>query len=364
MLRYNFFFFTIFLAFCLSACKPKTVEAPIPEYKAMQVAISDRIVAVEFPTQLQSQQVIEIRPRVEGTLEKVYIKEGAYVKNGEPLFLINQEVYQQQVYACRANLYAAQAKLTTAELEIEKVTPLVEKNIVSDYELKSAQMNLKVAQAGVEQAQAALEQANINLGYTKITSPISGLASTINIREGALVQVMMQAPLTTISADGDIFAYFSVSEKLVRLNEHAANLMNAQLRLADGTLYDKTGVIDRASGIVNPTTGTVLLKAVFPNPNRNLATGSSGTVIIPFEIKDAILVPKSAIYPMLDKIMVVAVDEQNITHSKAIVIAGASGNNYVVTQGLITGDIIVLEGVSKLREGKKIRTKLQVASSE
>jgi len=325
----------------------------------MQVALSDRVVAVEFPTQLQSQQVIEIRPRVEGSLEKVFIKEGAYVRKGAPLFQINSDVYQQQVYSCRANLYAAQAKLTNAEFEIEKVTPLVEKNIVSDYELKSALMNLKVAQAGVEQAQAALEQANINLGYTLITSPISGLASAINIREGALVQVMMQTPLTTISADGDIFAYFSVSEKLVRLNEHAANLMNARLRLADGNLYDKTGVIDRASGIVNPTTGTILLKAIFPNPNRDLATGSSGTVIIPFEIKDAILVPKSAIYPMLDKIMVVTVDEQNITHSKAIVIAGTSGDNYVVTQGLSPGDIIVLEGVSKLRDGKKIGVLLE-----
>jgi len=330
----------------------------------MQVALSDGIVAVEFPTQLQSQQVIEIRPRVEGTLEKVYIKEGAYVKKGQLLFQINPDVYQQQLYSCRANLYAAQAKLANAEFEVQKVTPLVDKNIVSDYELKSAQMNLKVAQAGVEQAQAALEQANINLGYTQITSPISGLASAINIREGALVQVMMQTPLTTISADGDIFAYFSVSEKLVRANEHAANLKNAKLRLADGRIYDRTGIVDRASGIVNPTTGTVLLKAIFSNPNRDLATGSSGTVIIPFEIKDAILVPKSAVYPLLDKIMVVSVDEQNITHSKAILIAGTSGDNYVTTQGLTPGDIIVLEGVSKLRDGKMIKTKFLKAGDE
>ena len=358
MNRLNFTLLLLFIAVFFSACKQKVAETPIPEYRAMQIALSDGVVAVEFPTQLQSQQVIEIRPRVEGTLEKVYINEGAHVTKGELLFQINPDVYQQQVLSCQANLYAAQAKLANAEFEVQKVTPLVEKNIVSDYELKSAQMNLKVAQAGVEQAQAALEQANINLGYTKITSPASGVASAINIREGALVQVMMQTPLTTISADGDIFAYFSISEKLLKPNDRTATPQNAQLRLADGTLYDKTGVIDRASGIVNPTTGTVLLKAVFPNPKRDLATGSSGTVIIPFEIKDAILVPKSAIYPLLDKIMVVTVDEQGITHSKAIVIAGTSGDNYVITQGLVAGDIIVLEGVSKLRDGKKVTCNL------
>ena len=359
MTKFHFILFMICLSIFFFACKPKVTENPIPEYKAMKVAVSDGVVEVEFPTQLQSQQVIEIRPRVEGALEKVYFKEGAYIRKGELLFQINPDVYQQQVLSCQANLYAAQAKLANAELEVQKVTPLVEQNIVSDYELKSAQMNLKVAQAGVEQAQAALEQANINLGYTKITSPISGLASAINIREGALVQVMMQTPLTTISADGDIFAYFSIGENIIRANELVANLMNARLRLADGTLYKQSGVIDRASGIVNPTTGTVLLKAVFPNPNRELATGSSGTVIIPFEIKNAILIPKSAIYPLLDKIMVVTVDEQNVTHSKAIVIAGTSGDHYVVTQGVAPNDIIVLEGVSKLRDGKTIKTILQ-----
>ena len=353
----NRFIFTIslFFLFCFFfACKPKVPDTPIPEYKAMKVLLSDGVIEVEYPTQLQSQQVIEIRPRVEGVLEKVYIKEGAYVRKGELLFKINPDVYQQQVYSCRANLYAAQAKLTNAEYEVEKVRPLVEKNIVSDYEMKSAQMNLKVAQAAVEQAQAALEQANINLGYTQITSPISGSASAINIREGALVQVMSQLPMTTISADGDIYAYFSVSEKLISPNKRYESPPKAQLRLANGTIYDKAGVLDFASGIVNRTTGTVLLKAIFSNPNRELTTGASGTLIIPIEVKDAILVPKSATYPLLDKIMVVTVDDQNVTHSQAIVIAGSSGDNYVVTQGLIPGNIIVLEGVSKLRDGKTI----------
>ncbi|MCL2246951.1 MAG: biotin/lipoyl-binding protein [Lentimicrobiaceae bacterium] len=196
MKRFKFIFFLLFLTAFLVSCKSKVIETPLSEYKALRVDASDGVVEVEFPTQLQSQQVIEIHPRVEGTLEKVYFKEGTPVRKGELLFQINPYVYQQQALSCQANLYAAQKKLTNAEFEVQKVTPLVEKDIVSNYEL-------------------------------------------------------------------------------------VANLMNAQLRLADGRLYDKTGIIDRASGIVNPTTGTVLLKAVFPNPNRDLATGSSGTVIIP-----------------------------------------------------------------------------------
>ncbi|MCL2291071.1 MAG: efflux RND transporter periplasmic adaptor subunit [Bacteroidetes bacterium] len=352
-LHYPFFF--IFLVFFIFSCKPKVAEIPIPEYKAMEIALSDGIVEVEYPTQLQSQQVIEIRPRVEGALEKVFIKEGAHVNKGEPLFQINPDVYQQQVLSSRANLYAAQAKLTNAEYEVQKVSPLVEKNIVSDYELKSANMNLKVAQAGVEQAQAALEQANINLGYTTITSPISGLASSINIREGALVQVMSQTPLTTISADGDMFAYFSVSERIVSPNERPEHIPKARLRLATGELYSELGKLDFASGIVNPTTGTVLLKAVFPNPKRELSTGSSGTIIIPFEVIDVVLVPKSATYQLLDKTMVVTLDENHATRSQVIAIAAVSGDNYVVSDGLKPGDVIVLEGVSKLRDGQTVK---------
>lgn len=345
----------LFLALFIFSCKPKVAKAPIPEYKAMKIALSDGVVEVEYPTQLQSQQVIEIRPRVEGTLEKVFIKEGAHVNKGEPLFQINPDVYQQQVLSSKANLLAAQAKLTNAEYEVQKVMPLVEKNIVSEYELKSADMNLKVAQAGVEQAQAALEQANINLGYTTITSPISGLASSINIREGALVQVMSQTPLTTISADGDMFAYFSVSERIITPNDRPAQIPKAELRLATGAIFSELGKIDFASGIVNPTTGTVLLKAVFPNPKRELTTGSSGTIIIPFEVIDAVLVPKSATYQLLDKTMAVTLDENNATRSQAITIAAVSGNHYVISGGLKPGDTIVLEGVSKLRDGQTVK---------
>ena len=321
----------------------------------MEIILSDGIIAVEYPTQLQSQQVIEIRPRVEGTLERVFIKEGAQVKKGDPLFQINPDVFQQQVYSSRANLNAAEAKLANAEYEVQKVKPLVEKNIVSDYELKSALMGLKAAQAGVEQAQAALEQANINLSYTTIKAPISGSTSAINIREGALVQVMSQTPLTTISADGNMFAYFSVSEKLVQPNERPAYIPKAQLRLANDMLYSGLGELDFASGIINPTTGTVLLKAIFPNPKRELTTGSSGTLIIPFEVKEAVFVPKSATYQLLDKTMVVTVNAQNVTQSQAITIAGSSGDSYVILDGLKPGDVIVLEGVSKLRDGKTVK---------
>jgi len=354
MNRLNFTIFLTCLTLFFFACKPKVSVAPIPEYKAMKIILSNGAIQVEYPTQLQSQQVIEIRPRVEGTLERVFINEGARVKKGELLFQINPDVYQQQVYSSQANLNAAEAKLANAEYEVQKVKPLVEKDIVSEYELKSALMNLKAAQAGVEQARAALEQAKINLGYTKIISPISGVASAINIREGALVQVMSQAPLTTISADGNMFAYFSISEKLINPNERPAYIPKAQLRLANGTLFSEVGELDFASGIVNPTTGTVLLKAVFPNPKRELSTGSSGTVIIPFEVPAAIFVPKSATYQLLDKTMVVTVNDQNITQSQPITIAGSSGDSYVISEGLVPGDVIVLEGVSKLRDGKRI----------
>jgi len=349
------------LIFITVACKEETVETVIPSYKVMKIAPSEGEILFEFPTTIQAEQVITVRPRVEGFLDKVFFAEGSFVRKGAPLFQINQDDFRQRVISAQAEVLAAEANVSNAQLEIQRITPLVQRNIISEFQLQTAQIALKAAEARVKQAKATLAGANISLGWTTITAPVSGVVSQINVREGALIRLADQTPMTTISADGDMIAYFSISENMIPEagkkigSNNSYNFEGAQLRLANGQIYSERGKLDLASRIVNQTTGTVLLKAIFPNKDRILATGQSGVVMIPITVPDAILIPKTATYQLLNKTMVVTVDSQNRTHSNEITIGGNFDNYYVVTDGVKAGDIIVLEGVSRLRDGVTVK---------
>lgn len=344
----------------MSGCKEEPKPAAPPTYKVQQIKTATGEMKMDFPTTIESSQVVEVRPRVEGYLDKIYIDEGARVKKGEPMFLINQDDFRQKVLAANAEVMVAESNIFNAELEIEKLTPLVEQNIISEFQLRTAESNLRAAQAKLEQAKANQSHANINMGYTLIKAPATGVVSQINLREGALIHVSDPAPLTTISADGNVFAYFSISEHIITLQRDSSileKLPEAQLRLNSGAIYEEKGKLELASGLVDRQTGSLLLKAVFPNSNNRLRTGLSGSIIIPITIPDAILIPKAATYETLNKTMVVTVDSENKTLSKEIKILGSDGENYIISDGVKAGDVIVIEGVRKLHDGMEITTK-------
>ena len=353
------------LSFVSCKSKTETVQTP-PEYRTKLIDTTTAVVYSEYSAVLQSEAIVEIRPKVSGYLSKIAVNEGQWVNKGTLLFKIDDADYIQKVNSAKAGMQSAKASRDNALLEVRKLTPLVEKGIISPFELDTKKGNLEAAEAALIQAEAAYEDAKINLGYTSITAPTSGVLSRIEVRVGSLVGPSNSAALTTISGDGDVYAYFSFDEKNLaplrrakyNSGEHnPAGKSNIELILADGHTYGHKGKMESASGIIDRTTGSIQLKVVFPNPNNEILSGSSGVVKIPATYGGCITVPQSATYELQDKIMIYVVNADNTVTRKIITIEGTSGKDYVVSGGLKTGDRIVIEGADKLKDGMTITPK-------
>jgi membrane fusion protein (multidrug efflux system) len=341
----------------------------VKEYKTLILQPQSATLYTDYPASIQGQENIEIRPRVEGYIEKIYVDEGAVVKAGQPLFKINAPEYEQQVRTASASIKSAQASVSSAKLAVNKVKPLVDKGIISKYELESAQYNYESAVAELSQANAALVNAKVNLGYTTVTSPVNGVVGSIPFRLGSLVGSNTAEPLTTVSSIGNVYAYFAMNEKVLlnftksasgSLAQKIKQLPAVSLLLSDGTEYSEKGRIETVNGLINTETGTVNIRARFPNPRGIIRSGSSTTVRIPNEIKDGLLIPQSATFELQDKIFAVTVGKDGKTKNVNITIMeNTPGNYYVVTSGLNDGDQIVLEGVATLKDGSQIKVQNQ-----
>ncbi len=341
----------------------------IKEYKTVVLQPESATLNSDFPASIQGQQNIEIRPRVEGYIDKIFVDEGAVVKAGQPLFKISAPEYEQQVRTATASIKSAQADVSSAKLAVNKVRPLVEKGIISKYDLESAQYTYESAVASLAQANAALVNAKVNLGYTTVTSPVNGVVGSIPFRLGSLVSSNTAEPLTTVSSIGNVYAYFAMNEKVLlnftkdaggSLNQKIKSMPEVSLLLSDGSTYDQKGKIETVNGLINTETGTVNFRARFPNPKGIIRSGSSTTVRIPNEVKNAIIIPQSATFELQDKIFAVVVGKDGKTKNANItVLDNSAGNYYVVTSGLNPGDQIVLEGVASLKEGTEIKAKNQ-----
>jgi membrane fusion protein, multidrug efflux system len=342
----------------------------VKEYKTLTLQLKSATLNTDFPASIQGQQNIEIRPRVEGYIDKIFVDEGAVVKTGQPLFKISAPEYEQQVRTAAASIKSAQADLSAAKLAVNKVKPLVEKGIISKYDLESAQYTYESAVAALAQANAALVNAKTNLGYTTVTSPVNGVVGSIPFRLGSLVSSATAEPLTTVSSIGNVFAYFAMNEKALlnftksgsgaSLAEKIKQLPAVSLLLSDGSVYPEKGRIETVNGLINTETGSVNIRARFSNPKGIIRSGSSTTVRIPNEVKDAILLPQSATFELQDKIFAVTVGKDGKTKNVNIsVLENTAGNYYVVTNGLKAGDQIVLEGVASLKDGSEIKPQNQ-----
>ncbi|MBO9586417.1 MAG: efflux RND transporter periplasmic adaptor subunit [Flavobacterium sp.] len=341
----------------------------IKEYKTVVLQPESATLHSDFPASIQGQQNIEIRPRVEGYIDKIFVDEGAVVKAGQPLFKISAPEYEQQVRTATASIKSAQADVSSAKLAVNKVRPLVEKGIISKYDLESAQYTYESAVASLAQANAALVNAKVNLGYTTVTSPVNGVVGSIPFRLGSLVSSNTAEPLTTVSSIGNVYAYFAMNEKVLlnftkdaggSLNQKIKSMPEVSLLLSDGSTYDQKGKIETVNGLINTETGTVNFRARFPNPKGIIRSGSSTTVRIPNDVKNVIIVPQSATFELQDKIFAVVVGKDGKTKNANItVLDNSAGNYYVVTSGLNAGDQIVLEGVASLKEGTEIKAQNQ-----
>ena len=338
----------------------------VKDYAVITISPRRTILTSDYPATIEGQQNVEIRPKIDGYIEKIFVDEGATVRKGQRLFQILAPQYEQDVRTAQANIKIAQANVNSAEMEVNKVRPLVEKNIISRYELESAEFKLQSSQAALAQAQATLVNARTNLGYTIITSPVNGMIGTLPYKIGSLVSSNTALPLTTVSNVGNIYAYFSVNEKQAlefattikgaTTEERLKSIPPVTLVLANGNEFPEKGHIETASGLINTETGSVQVRATFPNPKNIVRSGSSGMVRIPATIDTAILVPQKSTYEIQGKKFVYLVSDSATVKSVEIKIRPNSGGRYfVVEEGLKAGDKIVLEGVAGLRENMTIK---------
>jgi membrane fusion protein (multidrug efflux system) len=366
--RYAYFIILAILVFmvsCRNGNKRGNQAGNLKDYPVKAVNPETVTIHQDFPATIQGQQVIEIRPMISGYISQISVNEGDHVKKGQLLFKIRNPMYEQQVLTARASVNKAQAEVNSASIDVEKVRPLVEKQIVSDYRLKSAELQLESNQAALDQAKAELTNAEENLAYTSIRSPEDGIIGTIPFKAGALVSNNMQEPLTTLSDITNVFAYFSWNEKQLldfltnspgaTIQEKINNIPEATLILANNTVYPEKGRVEMASGLISTSTGAATFKAIFPNENGLIRSGASATVRIP-EIKDSVyVIPQSATYELQDKLFAWEVGPDNKVKSVPLTaVPSDDGKSYLVTNGLFAGDKIVVQGISSLHDGVEI----------
>lgn len=353
----------LFLASCAdkNASAPASAPATLP---VLDIAYQSSITDTEYPVAIQGKTDVEIRAQVSGTLDKIFVDEGAYVTAGQPLFKINDNPYRQQYNNATASLNAAEAAVINAQLEVEKLLPLVQNKVVSDYQLKTAKANLAIAKATVAQSKAVVSTAQINLGYTTIKAPVSGYIGRLPRKQGSLISPSDPEALTKLSDIKEVYAYFSLSEndfinfksqyKGNSVNDKLKGLAPVSLVLSDNTIYAEKGRIDMVDGQFDKTTGAITLRAKFPNANGLLRSGNTGKVKISMQHQNAIVVPQEATIEIQDKIYVFLVDKKNAVTRQPVVVSAKSGTDYLIKEGIVTGDRIVLKGFENLPDGATI----------
>ena len=331
------------------------------EYAVLAVNSSSSNQTTSYPATIRGTQDIEVRPQVSGFIVKLCVDEGATVRKGQALFEIDPTQYKAAVNQAKAAVAMAEANVTLTE---KNKKDLYNNAIISSFEYETAVNQLMSAKASLEQAKASLVSANQNLSFCTVTSPSNGVVGTFPYRIGSLVSPSISSPLTTVSEIGEVYVYFSMTEKeLLQLTKAGGTLKEqldkmpaVQLQLADGTMLEETGKIDAVSGVIDQSTGSVSMRAVFPNDKRILRSGGTGNVVFPYTMEGIIMIPQSATVEIQDKKFVYVLQPDNKIKNVEIQVSSLDdGQNYLVTKGLKSGDKIVVEGVQNLRDGQEIK---------
>ena len=326
------------------------------EYPVTTVGTSSADMQSTYPATIKGVQDVEIRPKASGFITQINVKEGQTVGAGQVLFVIDNETAQQQVRQAQAAVNTAQQQCNTAKLTYENSQKLHESRVIGDFELQTSQNSYEVAQAQLAQAKASLASAKEQLSYCYVKSPAAGVVGTLPFKKGALVS--SSNVLTTVSNNSSMEVYFSVTEKAAMQLQAAGlqSLPSVKLQLADGSIYGHEGKVTKMSGVIDQATGSVQLIALFQNPERVLKSGGAGTIVIPRQATDAIIIPQSAVSEVQDKKFIYLLGSDNkVKYSEIKVDAQNDGKNYIVTEGLKTGDKYVTNGITKLSDGMEIK---------
>jgi len=336
-------------------------QMPPPALPVIAVTSRPATTYQEYTASLEGSRDIEVRPQVDGYLTRIYVDEGAHVNKGQLLFKIDPQPYIEQLNTANALYAAAKASLESAEINVNKLVPLVQGNVISDVQLKSAQAAYNAAKANVSQAAAAVQSAKINLGYTSITAPASGYVGKLPLKTGSLVGKSTEEPLTVLSETKDIHAYFSMSEVNFlqfkdqfpgnTIEQKIKQMAPVELVLATDSVYPQKGKVELAEGQFNKATGTINFRATFPNTQGVLRSGNTGKIRIARELGNTIVIPQEATFEIQDKTFVYTVADSNKIVTKPITISGRTTNYYYVSNGIKEGEKIVLSSQSTLLMG-------------
>ena len=358
----------VLFAFCLtllSSCGKKGFDmggAPECAVQTLQPATVN--LTSSYPATIKGKQDVEIRPQVSGFITKVCVDEGSMVRKGQVLFIIDPTQYEAAARSAKAAVATAEAAVSTQQITVDNKRALNKKNIISDYDLAMAENSLASAKAQLASAKAQLISAEQNLGFTNVKSPSDGIVNDIPYRLGSLVSPSIATPLTIVSDITEMYVYASLTEKelleLVRKDGSQSAAVETypevQLQLSDGSTYDQKGKIETISGVINANTGAVSIRATFPNSNHLLRSGGMGNLIIPYHMENALVVPQKATTEIQDKKFVFLQQPDNTVKMNEITILNIdNGQEYVVTSGLKQGDLIVIENVGTLKDGKTIK---------
>ena len=327
------------------------------EYPVLEVGTTSASSQATYPASIKGVQDVEIAPKVQGFITRINVKEGQSVSAGQVLFVIDNATYQAQVRQAQASVNTAQASCNTAKLSYENSKKLYENKVIGDFELQSATNQYEQAKAGLAQAQAALASAKEMLSFCYVKSPAAGVVGTLPFKVGALVSAANT--LTTVSNISQMEVYFSMTEKdaldMSKSGDGLQAMPSVQLKLADGTIYGHEGKVTKMSGVIDAATGTVQMIAVFPNPERLLKSGGSGSIVIPHHNSSAIVIPQACVMEVQNKMFVYTVGKDNkVAYTEIKVAPQNDGMNYVVTDGLKVGDKYVTNGITKLSDKMEI----------
>ncbi len=362
--QYFKWIFMICLVAGLGSCNLDMPVEKKTSFQTMKVKKQDITVPVKFSAKMKGRTDVLITPQVSGQLTRIAVTEGQLVKKGTVLFVIDPRNAQLDLEAANASLEAALAAESSARQEYESTKNLFEKNIVSQYMLTDAENSYKHATASVKQARATANRARVTLGFCTITAPVTGIIGENPVRSGE--QVAPGSSLTVVSGNTNMDAEFSVTEALIEqmvqyglstsdVDKYIANLPDVTFVMKNGTEYPHKGRITSMTGVVNASTGSLLCKASFPNPNGHLYSGIQGTVVLPYSEKDVIIVPQNAVVKLQDKSMVYKVKADSTATGVDVDVEDVgNGKDYIVKSGLNVGDEIVSVGANNVQEGQKV----------
>jgi len=357
-------------ALMVASCKEAPSIQQETEYAVMTVIPAERVLTASYSATIRGRQDIDVYPQVSGTLTRLCVTEGQEVRRGQVLFVIDQVPYRAALETATANVEAAAAALATAELTYESRQELNRKKVVSDFDLKTTRNAWLSAKAALAQARAQEVNARNNFSYTEVKSPSDGVVGMLPYRVGTLVGPSgMPEPLTTVSDNSEMYVYFSLTEnQLLSLTRRYGskgaaleNLPEVELQLNDRSMYSYKGRIESISGVVDRTTGTVGLRAVFPNPDGLLFSGTSGSIQLQSGRQGVLVIPQSATFEVQDRTFVYKVVDGKASASPVRVSRVNGGQEYIVEEGLHEGDMIVTEGVGLLREGTPVKAKENIS---